>query len=128
MDGYEALASAFAQWVDDNGWTQTDVAAMGGPSTSTQTKVRQGHGPFRSGTLRQVDAIMGWKPGTAQRVIRGATPPPGSLEKSGDSSPAESELVYMERRILDLERRLDELAANRDPEPLDRDQGEWHTP
>lgn len=81
MDGYQRLAAAFADWVDSNGWTQTEVVMRGGPSTSTQTKVRSGHGPLRSDSLRQVDTLMGWPHGTARRVTQGATPPPPSLEK-----------------------------------------------
>lgn len=91
MDGHQALAEAFSEWVDGHGWTQTEVVMMGGPSTSTQTKVRQGHGPYRSATLRQIDKVMGWHPGTAQKVVRGTPPPPGSLEKSAENVVADSD-------------------------------------
>ena len=33
MDGRTRLAKAFGDWIELNGWTQTEVVAMGGPST-----------------------------------------------------------------------------------------------
>lgn len=39
MNGRKALSEAFSSWIEENGWSQTDVVKMGGPSTTTQTKI-----------------------------------------------------------------------------------------
>lgn len=45
-DGRRKLAQAFESWVQQNGYTQGEIASMVGPSTTTQTKVRQTDGPI----------------------------------------------------------------------------------
>ena len=58
MDGRTRLAKAFGDWIELNGWTQTEVVAMGGPSTTTQTKVTKTDEPISRQTLKQIDLVM----------------------------------------------------------------------
>ena len=76
--GRRRLAEMFGEWMDRNGYTQGDVAAMGGPSTTTQTKVRHTDDALSRRTLRQIDTVMGWAPGGALSVLRGDNPVPVS--------------------------------------------------
>lgn len=71
MDGRKRLAELFGEWADGRGLTQTDVAAMGGPSTTTQTKVRLTDEPISRQTIRQLEAVMGWPAGRAMAVLQG---------------------------------------------------------
>ena len=57
MDGRTRLAKAFGDWIELNGWTQTEVVAMGGPSTTTQTKVTKTDEPISRQTLKQIDRM-----------------------------------------------------------------------
>lgn len=70
-NGRRKLAELFGAWMDHHGYTQTDVAAMGGPSTTTQSKVRNSDDSISRQTQRQLDAVMGWPPGTAAGVLQG---------------------------------------------------------
>ena len=72
MDGRRRLAEAFGRWADAAQLSQADIAARGGPSTTTQTKVRTTDGPISRQTLRQIDHVTGWPPGTAGRLLQGA--------------------------------------------------------
>lgn len=78
MDGREALAQAFEAMVTARGWSQAEVTAHGGPSSTTQTKVRTDRGPLSRQTLKQLDRVMGWPAGTAHRVAQGAIPAPAA--------------------------------------------------
>lgn len=71
MDGRRALAKAFDDWYSSSGLNQGQVAAAGGPSTTTQTKVRQDDGPISRQTLNQLDYVTGWPAGTAARILGG---------------------------------------------------------
>lgn len=77
MDGRQRLAQLFGDWVDRHGYTQGEVAAMGGPSTTTQTKVRYSDGPVSRQTMRQLDQVLGWPAGTTAGVLRGLPAPEG---------------------------------------------------
>lgn len=96
MTGRRALAQAFGAWVDANLWTQADVVNQGGPSTTTQTKIRSTDEPLSRQTLKQLDKVMGWEPGTSAAVLGGRTPPaPGgtvgpSWTPSPDAAPTRS--------------------------------------
>jgi hypothetical protein len=76
MDGRKALAKAFGDYVDASHWTQARVAAMGGPSTTTQTKIRSTDEPISRQTLRQIEVVMAWREGTASQILNGTPPPP----------------------------------------------------
>lgn len=73
-EGRRRLAELFEAWVSRHGYTQSQVAAMGGPSTTTQTKVVKSDDSLSRQTLRQLDAVMGWEPGTAAGVLQGRHP------------------------------------------------------
>lgn len=78
MNGRRRLAELFGQWMDRNGYTQGEVAALGGPSTTTQTKVRHTDDPISRQTLRQLDAVMGWPGGTSAGILQGYIPDPAT--------------------------------------------------
>lgn len=78
MDGREALAIAYGEWIDKNGWTREEVAAKGGPSTATTSMIRNTRDPISRQTLGKIDTVMGWEKGTASRVLNGEEPPSGS--------------------------------------------------
>ena len=71
MDGRKALARAFGAYVADHSLTQTDVAARGGPSTTSQTKIQKATEPISPQTLQKIDKATGWPPGTSARILAG---------------------------------------------------------
>ena len=59
------------------GLRQDQVAARGGPSTTTLTKVENGTPPAPTpGTLRKLDVGLGWEQGSATRAVSGGDPTP----------------------------------------------------
>ena len=126
MDGRQALAQAFDDWYSRSGMNQSQVAAAGGPSTTTQTKVRQSDGPVSRQTLQQLDHVTGWPPGTAARYLSGepvtAIAAPARLDQVSDD-----ELLNEVRRRLKGESwtgqtRPEEVLLTRvvgHPEPLE---------
>lgn len=97
MDGRRRLAELFGAWADRHGLTQGEIAAMGGPSTTTQTKVRHTDGPISRQTLRRLDAVMGWPNGTAAGILQGEHPPgvPDlDSETVGPSGDTEDHLLF----------------------------------
>lgn len=101
MDGRKALAEAYGAWLDANGWTREQVAAMGGPSTSTTTTIRTTDDSLSRQTMMKIDTVMGWPPGTAGKVSRGLIDPPApggpAAEPETVSAPThddESTLMY----------------------------------
>lgn len=99
MDGRQRIAQLFGEWVDRHGYTQGEVAAMGGPSTTTQTKVRNTDEPISRQTMKQLDQVMGWSAGTTAGILRGALPPgpvPGPDAESVVATPdTEGALLFM---------------------------------
>jgi hypothetical protein len=108
MDGRKALAKAFGAYVDDRGLTQTDVAARGGPSTTSQTKIRKTTKPVSPQTLQKIDKVTGWPPGTSARIIAGS-PEPG--ERRTIRSYSDDELVEDIRRRLRERGKSDDVPA-----------------
>lgn len=127
MDGREALSEAFSSWVAENGWSQIDVAKMGGPSTTTQTKITGAdntRGGLGKSTLRQVDTVMGWEAGTAARVVAGQIEPPeprlaNTLQKSeltfNDLALFPKRLDALSEKISTLEDRIRRLEVLSSP-------------
>lgn len=70
-DNNPQLAEAVRAWVESHGLTQTTIAARGGPSTSTMTKVLSGRGSFRRVIFNQLDRGLDWGDGNAERYWRG---------------------------------------------------------
>lgn len=63
--------------MEELGLTQQDVAASGGPSTSTLTLIAKGEwdpGRLAATSLRKLDAGLQWTPGTARRIWHGDPP------------------------------------------------------
>jgi len=98
MDGRKALAKAFGAYVDDHGLTQTDVAAMGGPSTTSQTKIRMTEAPISLQTLQKIDLVMGWERGTSARIIADGLDP--SQQRTITSYSNEELAREVRRRLL----------------------------
>lgn len=74
MDGRQELAAAVDQEINRRGWSQHDVVAAGGPSTTTQTMVRTTDDPVSKQTLKKLDTAFGWAPGTASELYQGKMP------------------------------------------------------
>lgn len=55
--------------------TQVDVKAAGGPSTVTLGKIENGQRPSAR-TLRKLDQVLRWSPGSAARTLSGGDPTP----------------------------------------------------
>lgn len=124
MDGRRALSEAFSSWVEENGWSQTDVVKMGGPSTTTQTKIVLQDGGLSKKTLQQIDTVMGWGKGTSAKVIAEAIEPPEPRMKNsqehgqltfGDLLGLPSVLGDLSQRIEKLEGRVRQLEAAQQP-------------
>lgn len=106
----------FGEYVDRRGLTQTDIAAMGGPSTTSQTKIRTTDEPVAPGTLRKIDKVMGWEHGTAARIIAGdpVRPDQHSITNYSD----EEIIAEVRRRILDRGgSNADATPQQKSPEP-----------
>jgi len=99
MDGRKALAKAFGDYVDDHRLTQTDVAAKGGPSTTSQTKIMTTVEPLAPQTLQKIDKVTGWSPGTSARILAG-NPEPSEQRTIEQFSNAE--LVDRIHRLVDV--------------------------
>lgn len=83
MTGRQALAQAFGAWIDANLWTQADVVNRGGPSTTTQTKIRSTDEPLSRQTLKQAG-----HPGTSAAGEGGEVGSAGGLGGVSPSLPA----------------------------------------
>lgn len=110
MTGRAKLAAAFTEWVDLNRWNQTKVAAMGGPSTSTQTKIRKSATTdLAARTLEQIDLVMGWDEGTSAAVLGELIDPPPPKRRGPElkqyGGPAPERPAYMPPHLAENVRR-----------------------
>lgn len=67
----EDLARAVRNWIDDTGLTQAKISALGGPSSTTMTKILTGKGSFRQAVFGQLDRALNWGEGGAMAAWRG---------------------------------------------------------
>lgn len=74
------LADAVKRWIDSRGLTQSVIAARGGPSTSTLTKVLKGTGTLRPSIFADLDRGLGWGDGRAESEWRGVTAAPEGFD------------------------------------------------
>jgi hypothetical protein len=118
MDGRKALAKAFGAYVADHSLSQTDVAARGGPSTTSQTKIQKATKPISPQTLQKIDKATGWPPGTSARILAGTSEPTEQRTIEGYSN---EELADEVRRRLLLRRSEpdDEPVPQKSPEALE---------
>lgn len=72
MDEPNELAAAIQGEMMRRSWSQVEVAAAGGPSTTTQSAISAGKSISRQ-SLAKVDVAFGWAAGTAARLYRGDT-------------------------------------------------------
>ena len=78
----KALGQAVYERRSMLGLTQDQVAARGGPSDTTLTRIEAGEPPVpMAATLRKLDVGLSWTPGSARRVLDGT----GVWEESGYS-------------------------------------------
>jgi len=132
-----SLAEAVKARIQSKGWSQTTIAAKGGPSTTSLTKITSGQGNLSPKMLAQIDAGMEWEPGRAAQILAGGTGPvvtelasvsdEALLEEvrrrlkgaswSGDPAQEESELVLDTSPAIDLlgDRPPAETAGPRSP-------------
>lgn len=74
MELNEGLAKAAAIWIKRHGLSQTTIAALGGPSTTSMTKIGSGRGSVRPGSLVRLDKAFGWEVGTSAQYLDGLDP------------------------------------------------------
>lgn len=74
---------------EDLGLSQEDIAAAGGPSTTTLSKLELGKSkePIAR-TLRLLDKALFWEPGSAENVLRGGEPEATSDSPIHNTQPA----------------------------------------
>jgi len=63
--------------------TDALLAAAGGPSTTTMTKLRHGDYRPRRDTMEKFDTALQWEPGSAWRVWNGGEPTPNGAYRWG---------------------------------------------
>ncbi|WP_196054837.1 helix-turn-helix domain-containing protein [Nocardia aurantiaca] len=70
----KALAERVKARRRENGWTQADVARQGGPSAGSVSQIERCliEAPVRD-MLNKLDVGLGWPPGTAADILRGAS-------------------------------------------------------
>src|SRR5262245_35907313 len=55
-------------------WSRDDLAAAGGPAPSTLYKAQREGRELHERTLARLELVLGWQPGSAQRVMAGGAP------------------------------------------------------
>jgi transcriptional regulator with XRE-family HTH domain len=74
---------------EDLGFTQEDVATKGGPSTATLRLIENGtQETYRQKSLRQLEAALGWEPGSVRKILDGGEPVIAGRGPSRASDPA----------------------------------------
>lgn len=64
--------------------SQREAWRLGGPSMPTWTEIERGEGPELQGrTLAKLDLVLGWKAGSARRVLAGGDPVLDSVDDEG---------------------------------------------
>lgn len=110
-----ALAAAVRDWIETRGLTQTTIAARGGPSTSTMTKVLSGEGSFRGVIFAQLDRGLGWGDGVAERHWFGQGVP---VEAKGWREASDDELLAELHRRMERRREIAEWMERYRPKGL----------
>lgn len=74
---YARLATAIRDARDARGWSQSELAKQGGPSTTTTSKLERGElQPIPGQTRRKIETSLGWEDGSVDAVLRGGDPTP----------------------------------------------------
>ena len=55
-------------------WSRDDLAAAGGPAPSTLYKAQREGRELAGRTLARLELVVGWHPGSAQRIMAGGAP------------------------------------------------------
>jgi hypothetical protein len=55
-------------------WTRADLAAAGGPSTTTMNAATQRGGRLATRTLARLDVALNWQEGSSARTVAGGSP------------------------------------------------------
>ena len=104
----QALAEAVREWATRNALSQTVIAARGGPSTTSMTKILSGSGSVRPGSLTDLDKGLGWGQGVAVEYLAGRDP----LGLFAASNSPVTEWTN-EQLLAELARRLAQTDTNR---------------
>lgn len=80
------LAEAVKAHIQSKGWSQTTIAARGGPSTTSLTKITSGRGNLSPKMLAQIDAGMQWGEGRAAQILAGEVPGAVDLAQLSDDA------------------------------------------
>lgn len=75
-EGLERFASIVKRRREELGLRQDQLRDLGGPSTTTMTKVENAMDAPSPVTLRKLDAGLDWEPGSAARTLKGGDPTP----------------------------------------------------
>lgn len=72
---WNRLATLVQERREELGRTQEEIAADGGPSTTTLTNVEGARAAeYRPKTLRKLEVALGWTRGSVERVLAGGDP------------------------------------------------------
>lgn len=72
----QRLADAVNKRMDELDLTNDTAAMVGGPSTTTLSKIRNARpGEPRGDVYRKLDTMLRWRPGSAKRLARTGQPP-----------------------------------------------------
>jgi len=80
---------------DGRRWTQADLAAAAGVGARTVSRLLSGRSKRLPSGMLEIEAALGWPPGTARRLVMGEDPF-GRLEEQ----PAARPLDYLRERVL----------------------------
>lgn len=108
----QRIGAAFAERRGYLGLTQDEAAQRAGVGVTTWRLIEGGKAQPRPTTLAAIARALNWPPDAASRLARGETPPtmttPAEPEASGSTS-LEARLALVERSLVQLHARLDEL-------------------
>lgn len=92
--GLERLRAKVLARRAELGLSQEEVAALGGPSTTTQSKLTNCEaGLLRRGTLRAFDLALSWEAGSAQRILDGGDEIPLDTADGPDLGPEKTHTI-----------------------------------
>ena len=99
--------------------TQADVQAADGPSTATLRLIEGGkHADFRDGTGADLEAALGWRPGSIASILAGGDPT--AISEEAELFP--SQIRHSQNAPKERERSLPRRSRP------DRPMGNWHPP
>lgn len=84
-NGWKRLADYARSELGRRNWTQRDLAREAGVSERTISDILSGRPrPWMPRRMPQIEASLGWEPGTARRIIEEGYAPPGVEDAPAD--------------------------------------------